>query len=64
LVVWLFGWLVGCLVGWLVGWFVSDKAESCVLTQSVNPSQVASCWVGRLVGWLVGLGRTRLGRVF
>ncbi len=60
----LVGWLVGWSVGWLVGWFGSDHAESSVLTLSVNPSQVASGWVGRLVGRMVGLGRTRLGRVF
>ena len=42
------------MVSWLVGWFGSDQAGSCVLTQSVNPSQVESGWVGWLVGWLAG----------
>jgi hypothetical protein len=37
-----------------VGWFWSHQA-GCVLTQSVNPSQVESGWVGWLVGWLDGL---------
>ena len=38
------GWLVGCLAGW----FGSDQAGSCVLTQSVDPSQVESGWVGSI----------------
>ena len=67
---WLIGWLVwvkpGCVsvnpslvelagvAGWLAGRFGSDQAGSCVLTQSVYPSQVALGWFGWPVAWLVG----------
>jgi len=59
--------LVGWLVSWLVVWFGSDLAGWCVLTQSVDPSQVEAGWVGWLAvwlaGWLVGwFGSDTLGK--
>ena len=42
------------MFSWLVVWFGSDLAGSCVLTQSVDPSQVEAGWVGWLAGWLAG----------
>ena len=42
------------VAGWLAGRFGSDQAGSCVLTQSVYPSQVALGWFGWPVAWLVG----------